>query len=40
VNEIVSHRLTLADLERGIELIEKGADNVKKVLILPNGEIA
>ena len=40
VGQIVSHRLPLADLQRGIELIEKGADNVKKVLILPNGGAA
>lgn len=39
VKEIVSHRLGLADLERGIVMIEKGEDNVKKVLILPNGAI-
>ncbi len=40
VREIVSHQLPLTDLQKGIELIEKGADNVKKVLILPNGSLS
>jgi threonine dehydrogenase-like Zn-dependent dehydrogenase len=40
VREIVSHWLPLADFQRGIELIEKGADNVKKVLIVPNGGVS
>jgi 2-desacetyl-2-hydroxyethyl bacteriochlorophyllide A dehydrogenase len=33
---LVSHRLPLGDFQRGIELIEHGAENVKKVLIMPN----
>ena len=37
VEELVSHRLSLADFDRGIELIESGADDVRKVLVLPNG---
>jgi D-arabinitol dehydrogenase (NADP+) len=35
VRSRISHRLPLADFERGVELIERGLDNVKKVLILP-----
>jgi len=35
VRRLISHRLPLADFERGVELIERGLDNVKKVLILP-----
>ena len=35
---LISHKLLLADFQRGIELIEQGADNVKKVLILPDSE--
>lgn len=37
VDALVSHRLPLEELERGIHLIEQGADGVKKVQILPNG---
>jgi threonine dehydrogenase-like Zn-dependent dehydrogenase len=37
VDDIISHRLPLTDFQRGIELIEKGVENVKKVIILPNG---
>ncbi len=36
VRDIVSHRLPLEELGRGIEMIEKGEDGVRKVLILPN----
>lgn len=36
VEDLVSHGLPLDELERGIELIEKG-DHIGKVLILPNG---
>jgi len=36
VEALVSHRLPLEELQRGIELIEKGK-NVRKVLVLPNG---
>jgi len=35
---LISHKLPLAEFQRGIGLIEQGADNVKKVLILPNSE--
>jgi 2-desacetyl-2-hydroxyethyl bacteriochlorophyllide A dehydrogenase len=35
VRNLISHRLSLADFERGVKLIERGLDNVKKVLILP-----
>ena len=37
VEELVSHRLSLQEFERGIELIESGADDVRKVVVLPNG---
>ena len=37
VAEIISHRLPLEEFQRGIELIESGKENVKKVMILPNG---
>ncbi len=32
---LISHRLPLEELQRGIELIEAGRDNVMKVMILP-----
>ncbi len=32
---LISHRLPLAEFERGVELIEGGLDEVRKVLILP-----
>jgi D-arabinitol dehydrogenase (NADP+) len=35
VSELISHRLPLTEFSRGVELIEKGMDNVKKVIILP-----
>ena len=35
VSELISHTLPLSDFRKGAELIEKGIDNVKKVLILP-----
>jgi D-arabinitol dehydrogenase (NADP+) len=37
VDRLVSHRLALEELQRGIEVIEGGIENVKKVQILPNG---
>ena len=33
---IISHQLPLDKIQHGIELIEQGMDNVKKVIILPN----
>jgi D-arabinitol dehydrogenase (NADP+) len=39
VKQVVSHRLPLEEFRRGIELIETGADDVKKVLLLPNGAL-
>jgi D-arabinitol dehydrogenase (NADP+) len=36
VDDLVSHRLPLEQLQRGIETIEQGLEGVKKVLILPN----
>lgn len=38
VEPLVSHHLTLEELRHGIELMETGADQVKKVIILPNSE--
>ncbi|MCH7965135.1 MAG: zinc-dependent alcohol dehydrogenase family protein [Bacteroidetes bacterium] len=35
VSDLISHRLPLSEFERGIKLIEKGDDDVKKVMILP-----
>jgi D-arabinitol dehydrogenase (NADP+) len=37
VQKLISHRLTLEELQRGIELIEKGREPVYKVMLLPNG---
>jgi D-arabinitol dehydrogenase (NADP+) len=37
VAELISHRLPLSELQRGIELIEGGLEDVRKVMILPNG---
>jgi D-arabinitol dehydrogenase (NADP+) len=37
VDRLVSHRLPLEELRRGIEVIEGGQEGVKKVQILPNG---
>lgn len=36
VNGLISHRLTLDEFQKGIELIEKSYEDVKKVMILPN----
>jgi len=35
VLDLISHKLPLAEFNSGVELIEKGLDNVKKVIILP-----
>jgi D-arabinitol dehydrogenase (NADP+) len=35
VSDLISHRLPLDEFERGVELIERGLENVKKVLIVP-----
>jgi 2-desacetyl-2-hydroxyethyl bacteriochlorophyllide A dehydrogenase len=37
VDGLVSHRLPLEEFERGIHVIEQGAEGVKKVQIFPNG---
>jgi 2-desacetyl-2-hydroxyethyl bacteriochlorophyllide A dehydrogenase len=37
VENLISHRLPLEQLQHGIELIEKGREPVYKVMILPNG---
>lgn len=34
---LVSHRLPLEDLERGIQVIEQGLEGARKVQIIPNG---
>jgi threonine dehydrogenase-like Zn-dependent dehydrogenase len=33
---LISHQLPLAEFQRGIELIEQGAEGVKKIMIRPN----
>ncbi len=35
VSNLISHQLPLREFERGVELIEKGLEEVKKVMILP-----
>jgi 2-desacetyl-2-hydroxyethyl bacteriochlorophyllide A dehydrogenase len=37
VDALISHRLPLEGLQCGIETIEGGRENVRKVMILPNG---
>lgn len=37
VKPLISHRLPLADFERGVNLIKNKQEQVKKVLIVPNG---
>lgn len=37
LSDLVSHRLPLDQLERGIHLLENGLEDVRKVHILPNG---
>ena len=37
VEGLISHRLPLEELQRGIELIERGSEPVYKVMMLPNG---
>lgn len=36
VQGLISHRLPLEDLRRGIQLLEGGLEGVKKVMVLPN----
>jgi 2-desacetyl-2-hydroxyethyl bacteriochlorophyllide A dehydrogenase len=36
LDELISHRLPLEGLERGIQLLEGGLEGVKKVMIVPN----
>lgn len=38
VGDIISHRLPLEEFLHGCELIERGADDVRKVMIIPNKE--
>ena len=33
---LISHKLPLAEFQQGIERIEQGVENVRKVIILPN----
>lgn len=37
VEPLISHRLPLMEFQRGIELIERGQENVMKVMLMPNG---
>ncbi|HEY9076761.1 MAG TPA: zinc-dependent alcohol dehydrogenase family protein [Anaerolineaceae bacterium] len=36
VSDLISHRLPLDDMQAGIELIERGSENIRKVMLLPN----
>ncbi len=36
VENLISHKLSLEEFQHGIELIEKGTENVLKVMIMPN----
>jgi D-arabinitol dehydrogenase (NADP+) len=36
VSDLISHRIPLENFEKGVEMIEQGKENVKKVMILPN----
>jgi 2-desacetyl-2-hydroxyethyl bacteriochlorophyllide A dehydrogenase len=35
VSDLISHQFPLAEMQRGVDLIENGADEVKKVMIMP-----
>lgn len=37
VKPLISHRLSLTEFEHGVDLIKNKRENVKKVLIIPNG---
>jgi threonine dehydrogenase-like Zn-dependent dehydrogenase len=37
VSKLISHRLPLEELQKGIESIEASSADVRKVMILPNG---
>jgi len=37
VDSLISHRLPLEELQRGIEMIERGSEPVYKMMMLPNG---
>jgi 2-desacetyl-2-hydroxyethyl bacteriochlorophyllide A dehydrogenase len=37
VSQLISHRLSLEEFQRGIEILEAGRDQVMKVMIFPNG---
>ncbi len=37
VDELVSHRLPLEGFQDGIQMLEQGSDQVRKVMIFPNG---
>jgi D-arabinitol dehydrogenase (NADP+) len=37
VDDLVSHHLRLDQFEHGVQLIERGLEDVRKVMILPNG---
>ncbi len=38
LNGLVSHKLELGQFQQGIEILEQGLDDVKKVMIMPNGD--
>jgi threonine dehydrogenase-like Zn-dependent dehydrogenase len=37
VSGLISHQLPLGEFDNGVHLIEQGLDDVRKVLLLPNG---
>ena len=37
VNRLVSHRLSLEEFEDGIQMLERGAAEIRKVMVFPNG---
>ncbi len=36
VKNLITHKLPLEELQKGVELIEKGTENIMKVMIMPN----
>jgi D-arabinitol dehydrogenase (NADP+) len=35
-SDLISHRIPLEDFKKGVEMVEEGKENVRKVMILPN----
>jgi threonine dehydrogenase-like Zn-dependent dehydrogenase len=36
VESLISHRLRLEEFQKGVEIIENVAENVRKVIVMPN----